>query len=85
MISIMSKLGEFKNALRSGAVARLLAVILGGSLNQRAFVLIGLLLILGSVYYLLLSVWGPLLIIMAGSVLTYLAIKDYERSVGKKF
>ncbi len=84
MISILGKLEDFKNALKRGIFARLLAVMFGGSLNQRAFVIIGLALALGSIYRLLLDVWMPLLLTAVGFILTYLAIKDFERTVGKK-
>jgi hypothetical protein len=83
MIQIFGKLDEIKNAIRRGIFARLLAVLLGGSLNQRAFVVIGLALALGSIYNLVLHLWLPLLLTAVGFVLTYLAIQDYERTLGK--
>jgi hypothetical protein len=83
MISILGKLEEVKNAIRRGIFARVLAVLLGGTLNQRAFVVIGGALAIGSLYKLVLSLWLPLLLTAVGCILTYLAIKDYERTLGK--
>lgn len=83
MISILGKLEDVKNAIRRGVFARVLAVLLGGSLNQRAFIVIGAALALGSLYNLVLNLWLPLLLTGVGCILTYLAIKDYERTLGK--
>ena len=84
MISILGKLEEFKNSVKSGAFARLLAVLLGGTLNQRAFAAIGLTLATLSLYYTIRELMIPMLLAALGGVLTWLAIRDYEKHLGKR-
>ncbi len=79
-MSMFSRLNGLRSTIRSGASARLLAVLLGGTLNQKVIAFLGVIIILGSFYYLLVHVWAPLLLGTIGGVFIYLAIKDYERS-----
>jgi zinc transporter ZupT len=83
MMSILGKLDSWKNAVKGGALARLLGVLLGGSLNQRAFAIIGIVLTAASLYYVIRELLIPLLLAFLGGMLIWLSIRDYERSVGK--
>ncbi|MFH0945140.1 MAG: hypothetical protein V2A76_08080 [Planctomycetota bacterium] len=82
-MSVFSKLNSLKSAVRSGLFARILAVLLGGSLNHKVIVVLGLAIVLGSIYYLLVHLWQPLLAAVVGYVFIHLAMKDYERTSGQ--
>lgn len=68
--------------LRDSLISRLLAVLAGGTLNQRVVVVIGLSFVVGSLYYLLLHLWQPLLAMGVGITIVVFAIRDYERTGG---
>ena len=82
-MSVFSKLESMENAVRSGLLSRVLAVLLGGSLNHKVIVVLGLAIIFGSIYYLLVNLWQPLIAGMVGYVFIHLAMKDYERTSGQ--
>ena len=81
-MSMFSKLDSLRNSVRSGLLSRILGVLLGGSLNQKVIVALGLFIMLGSAYYLLLHLWQPLIVGAVGYVFVHLAMKDFERTSG---
>jgi hypothetical protein len=83
-MSVFGKLGSLKNSVRSGLASRCLAVLLGGSLNQKVIVILGLAILAGSFYYLLVNLWQPLIFGLVGGIFVWLAIRDYERTSGTK-
>ncbi|MBI4879061.1 MAG: hypothetical protein HY812_05285 [Planctomycetes bacterium] len=83
-MSVFSKLASLRHSVRSGVLARTLAVLLGGTLNQKVIVILGLAIVLGSVYYLLVNLWQPLICGAVGMVFIFLAMRDYERSTGNR-
>lgn len=82
-MSVFSKLDGIRNSVRSGLLSRVLGVLLGGSLNQKVIVVLGLAILLGSLYYLLMNLWQPLIVGAVGYVFVHLAMKDFERGVGR--
>lgn len=80
---MFTKLEGFRNTLKSGILSRVIATLLGGTLNQRAFVVLGLVVFAGSIYYLLINLWQPLLVGGVGAIFVNLAVRDYERSIGR--
>lgn len=64
-------------------MARILAVFLGGSLNQRVIALIGLSAVSYAIYVMVRDLWTPLLIGVVGGLMVLLAMKDFERAPGK--
>ncbi len=79
-MSMFSKLDSLRSTIKSGFLSRLLAVLLGGSLNQKVVVVLGLAIMLASLYYLLINLWQPLIVGIMGFVFVQLATKDFERS-----
>jgi len=81
-MSMFSKLQSIRSSVRSGLLARILSVLLGGSLNQKVVVVLGLAIMAGSLYYLLIHLWQPLLAGAMGYLFVHLAMRDYERTSG---
>lgn len=79
----LTKTQSWMKALRTGAIARVIAALVNGSLNQKVIVLVGLVAVAYAVYTLLSAVWLPLLIGTVGAVIIGLAVKDYEKPNGK--
>lgn len=81
-MSILSKLEGLRSTVKSGLVSRLLAALLGGSLNQKVIIVLGLGIVAGALYFFLIELWKPVLIGAVGCVFVHLAVKDYERTSG---
>lgn len=81
-MTIFSKLEGLRATVKSGLLSRLLAALLGGTLNQKVILLIGLGAVLAALYAFLMEVWIYLLIGLLGSLFVHLAVKDYERTSG---
>ncbi|MBL8766254.1 MAG: hypothetical protein JNL94_02750 [Planctomycetes bacterium] len=81
-MSFFSGLDSLRRSLRTGLIARVLSVLLGGSLNQKVIVVLGLTVVVGSVLWLVSQLWEPLLLTFVGVVIVSLAVKDFERTSG---
>ena len=75
-MGIFDRAGKVKDAVRVTTPARVVSVLAGGSLGQRAVATIGIAVIVFAVLKSL--TWVALL--AAGWLLCYFAIRDYERS-----
>ena len=73
---------DVRDLFRNGLPGRVLAVLLSGTLNQKVIVVLGLAVMLGGLYYLLIHLWQPLLAVAVGAVVVFLAVHDFERSSG---
>lgn len=82
-MAIIERLRGAQSSLRAGAIARVLAVFLGGTLNQRVIALLGLSAVSYAVYQMVQKLWTPLLIGVVGGLMVLLALKDFERAPGK--
>lgn len=79
----MSLMGrDWKSTLRGGVFSKVLAALLGGSLNQKVILVLGLAVLLGSFYYLLLNLWQPILFAAVGLIVIVLAVRDFDRGPG---
>lgn len=83
-MSFFGKIEKVQGMIKSALISRLLAAILGGTLNQKVILIIGLAVVVYSVYSLLTQMWQPFLIGAVGGVIVYFALADYERMAGKR-
>lgn len=81
-MSILGKIEGLRATVKSGLASRLLAALLGGSLNQKVIIVLGLAIMVGALYSCLMELWQPLLIGIVGGVFVHLAMRDYERTSG---
>lgn len=81
-MTMFSKIDGIAKSIRSGLLSRILAALLGGSLNQKAILALGLAIMAYSLYFLLVNLWWPLIAGALGYIFVHLAVKDYERATG---
>lgn len=79
-MAIFDRFQGLRSAVRSGAPARVLAVFVGGSLNQKVITLLGLSAVCYAVYVIVRDLWTPLLIGVVGALMVMLALRDFERT-----
>jgi hypothetical protein len=79
----MGSFESWRRAARNNSFSRTLAVLLGGSLNQKVIVILGLAVVFFSLFWLISKLWQPMLLLCVGGVIVSLAVKDYERTIGR--
>ena len=81
-MTFFSKIDGLRTTMKSGLASRLLAATLGGSLNQRVIIVLGLAIVAASLYWVMIKLWQPLILAAVGFVFVIMAVKDYERTSG---
>jgi len=79
---MFSKIDGLRNTMKSGLASRLLAAALGGSLNQRVIIVLGLGIVAAALYWVMIKLWQPLILAIVGGIFVYMAVRDYERTSG---
>lgn len=78
-MKLFSSMGHIRDQIRAATITRVIATLTGGSLGQKAVIVLGLALVFIGVYKVIVQTIIPLVAIIAGWTLVWLALKDYER------
>jgi len=82
-MSLFGSMDNMRKAVQGGFISRILAVLLGGSLNQKVIVVMGMAVVMFSLFWLISKLWQPMLLTVVGAIVVALAVKDYERTLGR--
>jgi hypothetical protein len=78
-MGIFSSFSQMRRGVRSATIPRVVATLTSGTLGQKTVVVLGLALLFLGVYKVIIQTIVPLVAIVVGSILVWLALKDYER------
>ena len=78
-MGIFSSFSQMRRGVRSSMIPRLIATLTSGTLGQKTVIVLGLAMLFVGVYNVIIHTILPLVAIAVGSILIWLALKDYER------
>ncbi|MFO0980519.1 MAG: hypothetical protein U1E76_02035 [Planctomycetota bacterium] len=78
-MKLFSSMSEIRQGIRSATITRVIATITGGSLGQKTVIVLGLAFMFLGVYKVIVQTIVPLVAVIVGCILIWLALKDYER------